>query len=113
MDFSAWSPSHTILVVVMVVVTMVGFIGQVAVLFYRTRQLEKRQDKTDNRIESMRLEIAKQISEIRIEFRDELRNEIGDVRSEIGDVRSEIGDVRSELSKLNQNHIDHLSHHQS
>ena len=41
MDFSAWSPSHTILVIVVVV----EFIGQVAVLFYRTGLLEKRIEK--------------------------------------------------------------------
>ena len=41
MDFGTWSPSHTILVIVVVV----GFVGQVAVLFYRTGQIEKRIDK--------------------------------------------------------------------
>ena len=41
MDFGTWSPSHTILVIVVVV----GFVGQVAVLFYRTGQTEKRVDK--------------------------------------------------------------------
>ena len=45
----------------------------VVVLFYGTWQLEKRQDKTDNRIESMGWEIIKQIP---IECHDELRNEI-------------------------------------
>ena len=44
MDFSTWSPSHTILMLVVVV----GFIGQIAVLFYRTAQLEKRMDKQNN-----------------------------------------------------------------
>ena len=38
MDFSAWSQSHTIIAIF----AAVGFIGQVAVLFYRTAQLEKR-----------------------------------------------------------------------
>ena len=61
-------------------------------------------------------------------IREELRYEIRAVRDEIHDVReelrsemnqrfsevhSEIRDVRIELSKLNQNHIDHLTHHQS
>ena len=41
MDFGSWSLSHTILVIVVVV----GFVGQVAVLFYRTGQTEKRMDK--------------------------------------------------------------------
>ena len=30
----------------------------------------------------------------------------------VDEVRSEMSEIRSELSKLNQNHIDHLSHHQ-
>ena len=46
MDFSTWSPSHTILMLLVVV----GFIGQIAVLFYRTAQLEKRMDKQNNEI---------------------------------------------------------------
>ena len=41
MDFSAWSPSHTILVLVV----FVAFIGQVAVYFYRTAQNDKKIDK--------------------------------------------------------------------
>ncbi len=68
MDFSSWLPSHAILVVVMVVVTAVRFIRQVAVLFYRTRQLEKQQDKTDNRIESVRLEMNQGFSDLRGEM---------------------------------------------
>ena len=49
-------------------------------------------------------------------LRNELRKEISDSRSEISEVRAEvnqqIGSVREELSKLNQNHIDHLTYHQ-
>ena len=41
MDFSAWSPSHTILVLVV----FVTFIGQVGVYFYRTTQNDKKIDK--------------------------------------------------------------------
>ncbi|MDE0184539.1 MAG: hypothetical protein OXP71_03660 [Candidatus Poribacteria bacterium] len=46
MDFGTWSPSHTMLVLVIVV----AFLGQVAVLFYRTAQLEKRMDKQYNEL---------------------------------------------------------------
>ena len=41
MGFSAWSPSHTILVLFAVAV----FIGQVAVYFHRTKQNDKKLDK--------------------------------------------------------------------
>ena len=118
MDFGTWSPSHTILVLVVVV----AFVGQIAVLFYRTGQLEKRMDKQNNELrrqgEHLENRIDKRIDEVRAEISDlrsELRSEIRDVRSEIAnlrtDVQSEINDVRTEISKLNQNHIEHLGYH--
>ena len=186
MDFSAWSPSHTILVLFGIVV----FISQVGVYFYRTKQndkkldkqsedlrlalkeqgetffhaierLEERMDKgfveVNQQIVSVREELRGEIQGVREELRgeiqgvrDELRSEIGGVReelrgeiqgvreelrgeiqgvrdelrSEIGGVRGEITDVRTdmnqrlsdmttEISKLNQNHIDHLTRHDS
>ena len=42
----------------------------------------------------------------------QLDKRIDEMRTDLRDVRAEIGDVRSELSKLNQNHIDHLTHHE-
>ena len=42
----------------------------------------------------------------------QLNKRIDEMRIDLRDVRAEIGDVRSELSKLNQNHIDHLTHHE-
>ena len=106
MDFSAWSPSHTILVAITLLTFGVQLIVILISLKIRTERIEKRQDTTDNRIESIRLEITKQISETRIELRDEVR----DVRTEMN---QQIGSVREELSKLNQNHIDHLTRHKS
>ena len=147
MDFSAWSPSHTILVVV----GIIGFIGQVAVFFYRIGQSEKRTDKiedliikqsetffnaierleerTDKRfvevnqqITGLGLEMNQQITGLRSEMsqqitglRSEMSQQITGLRSEmnqrISEVRDEISGVRDEISKLNQNHIDHLTHH--
>ena len=37
----------------------------------------------------------------------------GEMNQQIAGVRSEISDVRTEISKMNQNHIDHLSHQES
>ena len=85
MDFASWSPSHTILVLVVII----GFIGQVAVFFYRTAQNDKRID-----------EVKTEIKEVR-----------SDMNQRLSDMQGEIRDVRLELSKLNQNHIDHLTHH--
>ena len=175
MDFSAWSPSHTILVLFGIAV----FIGQVGVYFYRTKQNDKKLDKQgedlrlalkeqgetffhaierlEDRMDKGFVEVNQQIVGVRDELRgeiqgvreelrgeisgardelrgeiqgvrdelrgeiqgvrDELRSEIQGVRGEIADVRTEmnqqIGSVREELSKLNQNHIDHLTRHDS
>ena len=102
MDFSAWSPSHTILVVVMVAVTVVGFIGQVAILFHRTRQLEKRQDKQGEDLHRQ--------GEMFIHALERLENRI-DKRFE--EVNQRLSSMDASIRQLNQNHIDHLSHHQS
>ena len=103
MDFGTWSPSHTILVLVV----LVAFIGQVAVYFYRTAQndkkIERLEEQIDKRFELMDKRFVEVISTI--------NQQISVVRSEISDVRGEIRDVRLEMSKLNQNHIDHLTHH--
>ena len=53
MDFGTWSPSHTVLVLVV----LVAFIGQVAVYFYRTAQndkkIERLEELMDKRFELM------------------------------------------------------------
>ena len=110
MDFGTWSPSHTILVLVV----LVAFIGQVAVYFYRTAQNDKKIERLEERMDKRFVEVIstinQQISDVRSEI-SVIRSEISDVRSGLSDVRGEIRDVRLEMSKLNQNHIDHLTHH--
>jgi len=127
MDFASWSPSHTILAAF----ALVAFIGQVAVLFYRTGALEKRiieqndamhkQSQTlihaierlDDRMEKRFAEVDKRFTEVI----GTMNHQISDVRTEIGKLRAEmnqrLSDVATEISKLNQNHVDHLTHHQS
>ena len=110
MDFGTWSPSHTILVLVV----LVAFIGQVGVYFYRTAQNDKKIERLEERMDKRFVEVIstinQQISDVRSEI-SVIRSEISDVRSGLSDVRGEIRDVRLEMSKLNQNHIDHLTHH--
>ena len=78
--FRLWSPSHTILLVVTVGTIVVGFIGQVAVLFYRTRQLEKRLDQTDSKLEKVKTEINDRISAIQGEIgNSQIKNSTKDV----------------------------------
>ena len=128
MDFGSWLLSHTLLVIFIVA----GFIGQVAIYFYRTAQNDKKIDKQSEDIKEMgeaffhaleRLEdrIDKRFVEVnqrmgetnqRIDgLRSEMNQRLSEVQAEISDVRSEIGDVRSEMRQLNQNHIEHLNRH--
>lgn len=64
-----------------VIIVVIGFAVQIAVNISRTKQLEKQQHWLQADIEQLR---------------DELR--------------AEIRDLKTELSKMNQNHIDRLSH---
>ncbi len=95
MDFSAGSPSHTLLVAI----TLLGFGVQLIVILVslkmRTQRLEQRQDKTDNQIETVKLEMTKQISEVR------------------SDMNQGFSDMDASIRQLNQNHIDHLTRHDS
>ena len=120
MDFGAWSPSHTILVLVV----LVTFIAQLGVYFYRTSQNDKRierlEERMDRRFERLEERMDKRFAEVISmmnhqisDVRTEISSEISGVRTEISDVRGEIRDLRLEMSKLNQNHIDHLTHHQN
>ena len=89
MDFSTWSPSHTIFVIFVVV----GFIGQIAVNFYRTGQLEKRMDRMGDELRQQGQRLEDRIDK-RIE-----------------EVNQRLSSVEVSLRQLNQNHIDHLNRH--
>ena len=113
MDFS-WSASHTILVLFIIA----GFIGQVAVLFYRTGQLEKRQDKTDETIKEQGETFfhALERLEDRIDKRFvEVNQRMGETNQRIDGLRSEmnqrLSDMDANIRQLNQNYSTHLAHH--
>lgn len=119
MDFSAWSSSHTIIAIF----AAVGFIGQIAALFYRTGLLERRIGKQGEDLQQLgetflhALERhADRVDKRFTEFISQMTQQFSDVRADIGVLRSEMkqefGSVREDLSKLNQNHIDHLIRHQ-
>ena len=94
MDFSAWSPSHLI-VAGLAFATIIGqTIAVLARLKTTTERLEKQVEKQ---------------GEMFVHALERLENRID---KRIDEVRSEVSEIRSELSKFNQNHIDHLSHHQ-
>ena len=128
-----WSPSHTLIVVFVVV----GFIGQVAVYFYRTAQndkkidkqaetffhaLERLEDRMDKRFVEVINTMNQQISDVRSEIagvRSDMNQRLSDMQGQIESVRDEIAGVRSdmnqrlsdvdaEMRQLNQNHVEHL-----
>ena len=104
MDFSAWSPSHTLLLVI----TLLAFGGQlVGMLTYL---------KTTAKQHSLEIQkLSEQVQRQGERLEDRLDKRIGEVNQQISEVRSEmnqrLSEVNSELSKLSQNHIDHLTHH--
>ena len=101
MDFSTWSLSDTILTVLIVL----GFIGQVAILYYRTGLLDKRLDTQAEILER---------SEWRIKNRmDQLDKQIEVVDKRIDEIIQRLTGIESSMRQFNQNHIEHLSHHQS
>lgn len=105
MDFSQWSPSHLLVVAI----TLLAFGGQlIAILTYlkltakqHSAEIKQIADAIIRQGERLEDRIDKRVDEIRVEMNQRL-----------SDVQSEIRDVRTELSKLNQNHIDHLTHHE-
>ena len=105
MDFSTWSPSHLLVAII----TLLMIIGQAVALFtylkttakQHSLEIQKLAEQIQRQGERLEDRFDKRISEV--------NQQISEVRSEM---KSEIGSVRTELSKLNQNHIDHLTHHQ-
>jgi len=107
MDFASWSPSHTILVLFIIG----GFIGQIAILFYRTGRLEKRADRTDEQIHKQGEMFFHALERLEDRMDKRFVEVISHMNQQGSDLRGEIRDLRLEMSKLNQNHIDHLTHH--
>ena len=97
--------------------------------FHALERLEERMDKrfveVNQQIGGLRTEVNQQIGGLRADMNQQIasvRDEIAGVRSEmnqrfsemnqkLSDMQAEIGDVRSEMRLLNQNHIEHLTHH--
>ena len=113
MDFSAWSPSHTLLLVVTLLAIGAQLVVILISLKINTKRLEDSVDKIDTKIDVVQSDIRKEIRDVREELRGEIREVRTELKTKIQGVRGEIADVRTELSKLNQNHIDHLTRHES
>ena len=113
MDFGSWSPAHTILVLFV----FIGFVGQGAVYFHRTAQNDKKIDKQGEMFFHALERLEERMDKRFVELANTMNQGFSDIRSEMNqrfsDMQVEIRDVRLELSKLNQNHIDHLNQHHS
>ena len=79
MDFGTWSPSHTILVLVV----LVAFIGQVAVYFYRTAQNDKKIERLEEQMDKRFEQQFEQMDKRFVEVISTINQQISDVRSEI------------------------------
>ena len=73
---------------------------------YRSNNSSSHAVENNNR--TTRKQVEKQ-GEMFVHAMERLENRID---KRIDEVRSEVSEMRSELSRLNQNHIDHLTHHQ-
>ena len=112
MDFSAWSPSHLI-VAALALATIIGqAIAVLTRLKANTEQLQKQGETFVHAMEQLEDRIDKRFEEVNHRF-TEVNHRFTEVNQRLTDMQAEIRDVRSEMRQLNQNHIDHLSHHQS
>ena len=109
MDWGSWSPSHTILVLFIVA----GFIGQLAIYFYRTGQNDKKIDKQGetfvHALERLEERMDKRFSEM-IAMSDkrfvevnqritEVNQRITEVNQRIGETNQRIDGLRSEMNQ--------------
>ena len=124
-----WSPSHTLLSVFVVV----GFIGQVAVYFYRTAQndkkidkqgedikqlgetffhaLERLEDRMDKRFVEVINTMNQQISDVRSEMNQRLSDMQDDTNQRFAEVNQRLSSMDASIQQMNQNHIEHLNRH--
>lgn len=102
MDFTPLSLTHAILVAFAVV----AFIGHVAVMFYRIGQngkkIEKQGETFVHALERLEERMDKRFVEV--------NQQIAGLRTE---TNQRLSDIEASIRQLNQNHIDHLTHHES
>ena len=108
MSLDAWSPSHTILVIF----AIVAFIGHVAIMFYRIGQIEKRMEKQGDDFRQALKEQGETFFHALERLEERMDKRFSEMNQRLSETHSEIRDVRTEISKLNQNHIEHLTHHE-
>ena len=94
MDFSGWSPSHTIIAVCVVVT----FLGQLMVLLYCTGRLGKRLNKQ-----------ADDLRKLGNRLQDQIDKGVDDFNRPVVSVRKELSDIRIAISKMSESPIKYLT----
>ena len=106
MNFGTWRPSHTLLLVL----TLLAFGGQLVAILTHLKTTAKQHSLAIQKL-------SEQVQRQGERLEDQFDKRIVEVNQQISEVRSEMNQrlsgVNSEISKLNQTHIDHLSHHES
>ena len=125
MSFADWSPSHLILVAFAVV----AFIGNVAIMFYRIGQNDKKIEKHSETLfhaferleDRMDKRFVEVIGTMNQRF-DDTNKRIDDTNQRLSDMQVEtnhrftemnqrLSDIEAGIRQMNQNHINHLTHH--
>ena len=94
MDFSAWSPSYTM----MTIFVAAMFIGQITVLLLCTGRLGKRLNKQSDDLQQLRNRLE-----------DRIDQGIDDFNQPVVRMRKELSDVRIAINKLNQSDFEYLT----
>ena len=94
MDFSAWSPSYTM----MAIFVAAMFIGQITVLLLCTGRLGKRLNKQSDDLQQLRNRLE-----------DRIDQGIDDFNQPVVRMRKELSDVRIAINKLNQSDFEYLT----
>ena len=95
MDFSGWSPSHT-LIAVCVAVT---FLGQIIVLLYCAGRLGRRLNKQ-----------ADDLRKLGNQLQNRIDRGVGDFNQPVVGIRKELSDIRVAISKMSESPIEYLTH---
>ena len=140
MSFGEWSPSHAILVAFAIaafighVAIMFYRIGQLEkqmkkqgeTFFHALERLEDRMDKQgetffhalerlEERMDKRFVEVNQQIAGLRTETNQRLSDMQAETNTRLSDMQAEtntrLSDIEASLRQLNQNHIEHLTHH--
>ena len=94
MDFSGWSPSHT-LIAVCVALT---FLGQIIVLLYCAGRLGRRLNKQ-----------ADDLRKLGNQLQDRIDKGVDDFNRPVIGVRKELSDIRVAINKMSERPIEYLA----